>query len=169
MATEYTAVEIAFLRLIIETIVTANNHEFSVSSTAGMFNGRYFKFCLYFVVLRREMGVADDSTLKQFTKVQAEQLIDRFVHDGWLLHSRQGKLSLAMRTVLELEIYLKATFGDELLDCHRCRKLVITQGYFCPSDGCGVALHKHCAQVIFRIQGQQQCPGCRHDIKYGSN
>lgn len=120
------------------------------------------------IVLRKHgSSGAENSTAQLLTKSQAEQLIDRFIKDGWLLQSRKEKLLLSMRMVVELEQYLRDSFGDVMADCNRCSKLV-TKGRYCKTDGCMVALHYHCAQALFRVQDGadrtaplNSCPNCR--------
>jgi non-structural maintenance of chromosomes element 1 len=46
------------------------------------------------------------------TRSAAENLIDTFVQDGWLVHSKGGFVTLSERGLLELRDYLIETFND---------------------------------------------------------
>jgi len=46
------------------------------------------------------------------TRTQAENLLETFVQDGWLIRSRAGFVTLSERGLLELRDYLIETFND---------------------------------------------------------
>ncbi|QRV99960.1 non-structural maintenance of chromosomes element 1 [Ceratobasidium sp. AG-Ba] len=68
LATEYSAVEIQYFKLVIEQIVLANNDAFSIPATAAL----------------REVSHLSG---KSITKSEAEHLLSSFVAKGWLLKS----------------------------------------------------------------------------------
>jgi hypothetical protein len=87
------------------------------------------------------------------TKEQVQTLLSQFVRDGWL-HESRGYYSLAPRTVLELEQYLKSEFPDNILTCSVCMQIV-TKGERCT---CGSALHHHCKRRLEHTN--LVCPAC---------
>ncbi|KAG2367530.1 Nse1 non-SMC component of SMC5-6 complex-domain-containing protein [Suillus spraguei] len=82
MATDYTPVEIAYFKAVVEQIMLAPHEAYSVSSKFSQTN---------------------------MTKAQAEIVLGSFVAKGWLLKSRRGRYSLSTRTLLELLPYLKSS------------------------------------------------------------
>lgn len=42
------------------------------------------------------------------------------------LMDRRGRYSLAPRSLMELEVYLKEQYDDYMYFCHRCSKIVLT-------------------------------------------
>jgi hypothetical protein len=76
---------------------------------------------------------------KGITKSEAEHLLSSFVAKGWLMKSkwvlscwkilpplsarlnfRRGRYSLAPRSLLELQSYLRETYPDEYYECTNC-------------------------------------------------
>ncbi|KAG6890468.1 hypothetical protein C0992_001515 [Termitomyces sp. T32_za158] len=142
MATEYTAAEIAFFKAIIELIMLAPRHSFSVSST---------------VALREVSAIKPKINM---TKSQAEAVLGSFVAKGWLVKSKRGRYSLSTRSLLELSPYLKTTYPEELIECTICLE-IITRGVACPRDNCKTYMHYHCFTNFRRRQSS--CPTCRID------
>ncbi|KAJ3513654.1 hypothetical protein NLJ89_g2832 [Agrocybe chaxingu] len=100
MATDYTPVEIAFFKAVVEQIMLAPHESYSVSSLAAL----------------RELTVAKLS----MSKSQAEVVLASFVSKGWLLKSVRGRYSLSTRSLLELFPYLKSNYPEEILEHQAC-------------------------------------------------
>ncbi|CAB4423032.1 unnamed protein product [Rhizophagus irregularis] len=115
MATEYTPIEISFFRRLIELIVTADDESFSVSSITALKE-----------VVKLKTSIS---------KSNGEILLQRFVDDKWLSRSRGGRYSLSLRSILELQYYLKKEFEDYLSECILCYDIV-TKGQRCEMAQC---------------------------------
>jgi len=142
MATEYTANEIAFFKIIVELVMLAPNESFSVSSLAA---------------LREVSSLPGKGSM---TKSQGEVVLDSFVANGWLLKSKKGRYSLSTRSLLELHSYLKTTYPNELIECTICME-ILTQGVACHTANCKTRLHHHCL-VKYRRRNNT-CPSCTQE------
>ncbi|CAG8581352.1 15886_t:CDS:2, partial [Acaulospora morrowiae] len=140
LATEYSPIEIAYFKHLIELIVTADDEAFSVSSITALKEASKLKTTI--------------------TKNTAENLLQRFVDDKWLILSQGGRYSLSQRTILELQVYLKEEFEDNLIECTLCYDIV-TQGQRCDVQQCKSRLHHHCARRYFSSQNEKICPTCK--------
>ncbi|GAA6000475.1 hypothetical protein JCM10207_008028 [Rhodosporidiobolus poonsookiae] len=130
VATEYKAEEIAYFKAIVEKIVTAPRLSYSVTQTDAV---RCAK--------------------APMTRGTAIQVMKSFIAKGWLSLHSSGRLVLSPRSLLELSPYLRETFKDEddegdphnraIGDCSYCLNIV-TSGYACPSEDCGIRLHTFC-------------------------
>ncbi|KAL7283487.1 hypothetical protein ACG7TL_002920 [Trametes sanguinea] len=138
MATEYTPLEITYFKAVLEQIMLAPNESYCVSSLAAL----------------REVN----SLKSTMTKSQAEATLNSFVAKGWLLKSRRGRYSLSMRTMLELQTYLRTTYDNEVLECTICFELV-TRGIACYTPQCKARLHTYCYNNYKRRD--RQCPSCK--------
>ncbi|GAA5942029.1 hypothetical protein JCM1841_005430 [Sporobolomyces salmonicolor] len=143
LATEYKAEEIAFFKAVVEKIILAPRMSYSVSQTDAV---RCAK--------------------APVTKTVAIQLIKSLLAKGWLTLHPSGRLILSPRSLVELAPYLRDTFQDEdeedttprerpVVDCNLCLGIV-TSGYACPNEDCGVRLHSFC--VSQRLGNSGQCP-----------
>ena len=82
--------------------------------------------------------------------------------------SRRGRYTLSTRSLLELELYIRRTFQDEVIDCALCEQL-LTLGYTCASNysnhpaqrPCGTRIHKHC--FASHRQNSAKCLACEID------
>ncbi|KAH7923864.1 hypothetical protein BV22DRAFT_1067934 [Leucogyrophana mollusca] len=140
LATDYTPVEIAYFKAIIEQIMLAPHESYSVSSFTAL----------------REVN----SLKTNMSKTQAEVVLGSFVSKGWLLKSKRGRYSLSTRTLLEMLNYLKQTYPEECLECTICMEIV-TRGVACTRPNCQTRLHFHCFTASRRIN--PKCPTCGQD------
>lgn len=140
MATDYTPVEIAYFKAVVEQIMLAPHEAYSVSSLLAL----------------REVN----SLKTNMTKAQAEIVLGSFVAKGWLLKSRRGRYSLSTRTLLELLPYLKSSYPEECLECVICYE-IITRGVACSTPNCKARLHYHCCRK-YRSRNAK-CPACSQD------
>ncbi|KAH7915014.1 Nse1 non-SMC component of SMC5-6 complex-domain-containing protein [Hygrophoropsis aurantiaca] len=140
LATDYTAVEIAYFKAIIEQIMLAPHEAYSVSSFTAL----------------REVN----SLKTNMSKTQAEVVLGSFVAKGWLLKSKRGRYSLSTRTLLEMLNYLKQTYPEECLECTICMEMV-TKGIACTRPNCKTRLHDHCFNTFRRHNSK--CPTCSQD------
>ncbi|KAI0647162.1 Nse1 non-SMC component of SMC5-6 complex-domain-containing protein [Trametes meyenii] len=139
LATEYSPVEIAYFKAVLEQIMLAPNESYCVSSLAAL----------------REVNALKVGNM---TKSQAEATLGSFVARGWLLKSKKGRFSLATRTVLELQTYFRNTYENEVLECTICMELV-TRGVACYTPQCQARLHTHCFNTYKRRNAG--CPSCK--------
>ncbi|KAH7889285.1 Nse1 non-SMC component of SMC5-6 complex-domain-containing protein [Phlebopus sp. FC_14] len=142
MATEYTPVEIAYFKAVVEQIMLAPHEAYSVSSLAAL----------------REVN----SLKANMTKTQAETVLASFVAKGWLLKSKRGRYSLSTRALLELLPYLKSNYADEFLECTICMEIV-TRGVACNTPNCKARMHRHCFTKLRARHARTQCPACSSD------
>ncbi|KZT11219.1 uncharacterized protein LAESUDRAFT_691817 [Laetiporus sulphureus 93-53] len=150
VATEYSAVEIAYFKAVVEQIMLAPNESFCVSSMSAL----------------REV-----TALKaNMTKSQAEVVLSSFVAKGWLVKSRRGRYSLSTRTLLELQPYLRSTYPNEIIECTICmeaRRQMVTRGVACYTAQCKTRLHNHCFEKYQRRS--QNCPACNENWSSDAN
>ncbi|CAO3687433.1 unnamed protein product [Umbelopsis vinacea] len=142
LATTYTANEIAFFKRVLELIVTADNEAFALSSMAAVREGPRLK--------------------PPISQRESEELLNKLVADNWLMKRRDGYYVLHMRSIIELQTYLKETFESEVHDCLMCMEIV-TVGERCSQGRCEVRLHLHCAAGYFPEQSsgaEIKCPTC---------
>ncbi|TBU50898.1 Nse1 non-SMC component of SMC5-6 complex-domain-containing protein [Dichomitus squalens] len=145
MATDYSALEIAYFKAVLEQIMLAPNESFCVSSLAAL----------------REVN----SLKSNMTKSQAEATLHSFVAKGWLVKSRRGRYSLSTRTILELQTYLRTTYESDIIECTICMELV-TRGVGCPTPQCKTRLHNHCFANYRRRNNA--CPTCKEAWSEGN-
>jgi len=140
IASDYSPLEIAYFRALVEQIMLAPNSSYSISSLAAL----------------REVN----TLTSPMTKTQAESVLASFVAKGWLLKSKKGRYSLSPRALLELQPYLKSTYPDEILDCTICFE-ILTRGRACPRANCRVRMHSACYEAYRR--SNSKCPACGED------
>jgi len=142
LATTYTANEIAFFKRVLELIVTADNEAFALSSMAAIREGPRLK--------------------PPISQRDSEDLLNRLVADKWLMKRSDGYYVLHMRSIIELQSYLKETFEQEVFECLMCMEIV-TMGERCSQGRCEVRLHLHCAAGYFpdpQTEAEIKCPTC---------
>ncbi|KAJ8295788.1 Non-structural maintenance of chromosomes element 1 [Rhodotorula toruloides] len=143
LATEYRAEEIAFFKSIVERIMLAPKLSYSITQTD--------------VIRLAKQPV---------TKAGAIQLLKSFLAKGWLSLHESGRIVLSPRSLVELAPYLREQFDQEedeaedarnrtVVDCNLCMGIV-TSGYACPNEDCGVRLHTFC--VAQRLGNDGRCP-----------
>ncbi|KAG0261211.1 hypothetical protein BG011_001252 [Mortierella polycephala] len=135
----------AFVMALFDAIVMADDEAFCISSTAAL----------------HEAGKLKNKENKPLalSKKDAESLLDRFVKDQWLIRSAAGAYSLSMRSLLELQTYLKETYDDQIQECTLCMEIV-TKGQRCVVAACSCRLHNHCAGTYFGNMNKPVCPTC---------
>eukprot|EP00002_Diphylleia_rotans_P036556 TRINITY_DN806_c0_g1_i3.p1 TRINITY_DN806_c0_g1~~TRINITY_DN806_c0_g1_i3.p1 ORF type:complete len:144 (+),score=16.01 TRINITY_DN806_c0_g1_i3:341-772(+) len=85
-------------------------------------------------------------------RLEIQQLLNR-LHESQWISFKTGKITLAMRSYLELRPFL-----DEIgkgLECHLCKEIGAT--YI--KCNCSAILHPSCANVYLRKS--RTCPSCR--------
>ncbi|KAK3091227.1 hypothetical protein FSP39_018110 [Pinctada imbricata] len=142
-SSDYSANELEFYKKLIEVIV--NSEDGQVSSTDAL-------------------NLTSTLKEKKMSKDAAQQLLKRLENDKWIKMSR-GKICLATRSLLEMEMYILDTYKDDVDKCETCNKLCI-KGDSCPS--CGTKLHYHCARRFFHGRDSPVCPkkGCGEPWPY---
>ncbi|KAF9100079.1 hypothetical protein BGX27_000488 [Mortierella sp. AM989] len=145
VATGYTPTELEYFKHLLDSIVMADDEMYCISSTAAL----------------HEAGRLKNKENKplSLTKREAETLLDRFVADKWFVRSRAGAYSLSMRTLLELQTYLKETYGDQIQECTLCME-IITKGQRCSVAACSSRMHHHCASKYFENRNNPKCTTC---------
>jgi len=140
IATDFSPVEIAFFKALVDQIIVASSQSYSISAMTALLQVNGLK--------------------PPMTKTQAESVLANFVAKGWLLKSERGRFSLSSRSLLELQPYLKSTYEDDIHECTVCYELV-TKGVGCYTSQCGARLHGHCYKQFPREN--VVCPSCQVD------
>ncbi|KAI8374425.1 Nse1 non-SMC component of SMC5-6 complex-domain-containing protein [Radiomyces spectabilis] len=140
IATHYTANEISYFRQLIELIMMSDDEDYAVQSMTALQLGQKMKPLL--------------------TQKETEELLDRFVEDGWLYLTPTGVYTMDNRALLELQAYLRQQFGDVVKECLMCFE-VITMGERCELQNCSSRIHRHCADGYFRTASSMVCPMCQ--------
>ncbi|TRM57546.1 Nse1 non-SMC component of SMC5-6 complex-domain-containing protein [Schizophyllum amplum] len=122
VATDYSPVEIAYFKALVEQIIMAPRNAFSISS---------------FLALREINELKPKANM---TKSQGEETLASFVNRGWLAKSKRGRYALSTRTLIELKGYIKSEYPEQIPPCMFCDDFV-TIGATCK---CGRAIHRHC-------------------------
>ncbi|KAF9091193.1 hypothetical protein BGX29_004155 [Mortierella sp. GBA35] len=145
-ATGYTPLELEYFKHLMDAIVTADDELYCISSTAAVNEAAKLK--------------NKDNKALQLTKRDAEDLLTRFIQDKWFIKSKTGALSLSMRTLLELQTFLKEGYEEQIQECTLCME-IITKGQRCNVAACSARLHQHCAERYFGNMNNPACPSCR--------
>ncbi|KAF9388568.1 hypothetical protein CPB97_000786 [Podila verticillata] len=147
VATSYSPTELEYFKHLLDAIVMAEDEAYCISSTAAL----------------NESGKLKNKENKALTlsKKDADTLLDRYIADKWFIKSKAGALSLSMRSLLELQTYLKETYGEQMQECTLCME-IITKGQRCATSACASRLHHHCARTYFQNMNNPACPTCNN-------
>ncbi|KAF9970034.1 hypothetical protein BGZ73_007361 [Actinomortierella ambigua] len=146
VATSYNPTELEYFKHLLDAIVNADDDAFCIGSKAALIESSNLK--------------NKDNKPLVLTKKEAEALLARFVADQWFLRSSAGAYSLSMRTLLELQTFLKETYPNQIQECTLCMD-IITKGQRCQVSACAARLHHHCAQRYFQNRTNKTCPTCQ--------
>lgn len=135
LASDYTSSEMDFFKRLIEGIIDSDNGE--IGSTAAL-------------------NTTDklDKNLKKMSKQDAQNLLERLEAQKWIKINK-GKVSLATRSLLELEQYILDMYQNITDKCNVCKRLCV-KGQVC--DSCSTKLHFHCATRFFQNKENPRCP-----------
>ncbi|KAI8618104.1 Nse1 non-SMC component of SMC5-6 complex-domain-containing protein [Chytriomyces sp. MP71] len=142
-ATTLNANEIAFLKKVIQLIMTADDGVFQIPVSEAL----------------------HESKLAKLTMQATETLIDTIIGSGWLAKNEHGWLRLGLRAIMELKTYLKEEFEDQVQYCSVCKELCTTSYEKCSDPACPGRLHKACSAHFYgdRVSAAtRKCPqeGC---------
>ncbi|GAN05314.1 non-structural maintenance of chromosomes element 1 homolog [Mucor ambiguus] len=138
LATQFTAIEMAFIRELFDLIINADDEDFGVSATTALHLG--------------------GKMTPKLASRDVQTLLDKLVEDGWI-GEQKGNYFLTTRSVAELQDYFKQLYGESILECIFCLDMV-TMGEHCANAQCSVRLHKHCADSQFNNSADPRCPSC---------
>ncbi|KAJ1975899.1 hypothetical protein H4R33_006561 [Dimargaris cristalligena] len=138
MATSYSASELNAFKHLIKLIMTADDGNFCVASTATI-NDIY------------HLGTHG-------SKLLVQEFLKDLVRSQWLDLSAAGYYSLSNRSIVDLQTYLKEEYIECISECFLCKEIV-TKGERCPREDCGTALHVYCARKYIPVH-RNQCPSC---------
>ncbi|RUS78374.1 hypothetical protein EGW08_013867 [Elysia chlorotica] len=102
-----------------------------------------------------------DKLEKRIGKEEAQNFFNRLEDDRWIRKNSDGKMSLSVRSIVELDQYIKDVYPDYVKMCSICTKLCL-QGRQC--ENCGAKFHFRCSNVLFSKQGNNRTcpePNCR--------
>ncbi|XP_029801860.1 non-structural maintenance of chromosomes element 1 homolog isoform X1 [Suricata suricatta] len=102
------------------------------------------------------LNLVDQLKGKKMRKKEAEQVLQKFVQDKWLIE-KEGEFTLHSRAILEMEQYIRETYPDAVKICNICHSLLI-QGQSC--ETCGIRMHLPCVAKYFRSSPEPRCPHC---------
>ncbi|OLY79562.1 Non-structural maintenance of chromosomes element 1-like protein [Smittium mucronatum] len=147
LATTYSYSEITFLKILIDSIITAENNSFSIS---------------YHDAIRVSSLVG----IPSFKQKDAQAALLAFQADKWLILSKDGKFLISDRTLTELHSYLVDIYPDELNNCYVC-SAILTAGLVC--HGCGKYIHLFCFKQLSSDHPVPQCLNCNEDYDFPSS
>ena len=142
LSTAYSPAEVAFFKRLVELIVTDDDTDgpFLLSSTTAL---------------------SQTSRIKPtMQKQEAEQFLKQLEVQHWIIDIN-GKLSLGLRTLLELGPYLRDTFEDSITECSSCLQILTNRVEICSNKDCDVLLHSFCAAKIFESAKNPRCYKCQ--------
>ncbi|CAO3634795.1 unnamed protein product [Cunninghamella echinulata] len=139
IATNYDANQLEYLRKLIELITTADDEMYAIGSMAAIRLGQQMT--------------------PPITQKATEELLEQLVSEQWL-EEINGKYVMSIRTILELNQYLREQYEEFIKECTLCSE-VITMGERCSYQTCEVRLHYHCAEQLFVANKHSlTCPTC---------
>jgi len=143
IATSFNSSEIALFKKIVEAIVVPETEDDEPPGSISQIDA---------VNLAKGNGISLQA---------AEKAIKRMVKEQWLSLSedRNSKLSLGIRTFLELKSWLENSFQNSLRECVVCSEPVL-KGDACPNTRCKTRMHKHCSRRWFQPGKETKCPSC---------
>ena len=125
--TEFSAVELETLKVIVDDIMDDEDKE--VSTLA---------------VLNTVPNRLSEQGNKRVKSSDVEATYKKFVAKGWLSLSSQGTLRLSPRFLGEMDYYLAKNYGDELTKCPLCKRFVV-RGVHCSNEAnCDQLYHQPC-------------------------
>ncbi|KAH6565488.1 hypothetical protein BASA50_003662 [Batrachochytrium salamandrivorans] len=155
-----------------ETLVLINVQADELSQLAAAYTPSevlFFKSMIEMLMTERTDGCFELSSIKALriashlkpalTKECAEMFISRLVDDSWLL-DRRGKLTLGVRSLLELRPYLMEEYPDNARECSSCFQILTINTTLCTNDNCDAALHASCVEKVFGTQSIRTCFKC---------
>jgi len=103
-----------------------------------------------------------------FTATRAQALIDQLCRAQWLAdlkkeRNEERKITLGVRSMLELRAYLEELYKDELKDCTLCSEPVLLRnerGTQCSNPPCSARMHSYCRDKWFHGKANKRCPAC---------
>ncbi|KAJ9573696.1 hypothetical protein L9F63_008909 [Diploptera punctata] len=126
----------------------------------------YFKGILHEVVTSDDGYVSSTACLnlnitmsKPITKTDTETLIEKFCKDLWLIQ-KNGKITLSLLSIVELEPILISHYEEYINKCHLCKRIAL-QGFRC--ENCLSLLHLACIRRYTKKQTEPVCPKCGQD------
>lgn len=102
------------------------------------------------------LNVVDQLKGKKMRKKEAEQVLQKFVQNKWLIE-KEGEFTLHTRAILEMEQHIRETYPDAVKICNICHGLLI-QGQSC--ETCGIRMHLPCVAKYFQSNPEPRCPNC---------
>ncbi|PVU95955.1 hypothetical protein BB561_001484 [Smittium simulii] len=102
LSTGYSLNELTFMKLLLEGILTSENNVFSLT-------------------YHEALGKVAEVNVSTFKKKEGQLALDAFVKDGWL-ELDSGRFSLGIRTLAELQDYLRDIYSQELNADQNCIK-----------------------------------------------
>ncbi|CEP07043.1 hypothetical protein [Parasitella parasitica] len=138
LATNFTAVDMGYIRELYDIIINADNENFGISALTALHLG--------------------GKMIPKLSAKDAQTILDKLVEDQWV-GLKAGNYYLTTRSIAELQDYFKQQYGDTILECMFCLDMV-TMGEHCANAQCCVRLHKHCADGQFNNSVDLKCPTC---------
>ena len=144
----YSEPEMEWLRLVAEHLV---DQEDKLAGETALIN------------LCRNGG--NNSTKKKLNVTEADRALATFLADGYLLKVKQGKKSfkygLGARFLVEMERWLRDTFGEDVWRCGKCGKVGMV-GAQCSQPRCGATFHLYCVDTGTK---DPKCSKCKTPLK----
>eukprot|EP00898_Chlorokybus_atmophyticus_P006970 jgi/Chlat1/7274/Chrsp58S06908 len=149
--------EIAFFRAILERIALHSNGlgDMSLDDAVEMRMDQ--------IAAASAVGAADGSSqqpqagqLAKLTESQKQAAIQNLIADGWLHLDDFSRISIGVRSYVELRNWLE---GLDIPECKHCEEVAV-KAQICENRHCGLRYHWHCAETYFLGGRHDSCPKC---------
>ncbi|KAL0269732.1 UNVERIFIED_CONTAM: hypothetical protein PYX00_007366 [Menopon gallinae] len=116
-----------------------------------------------------EITCLNVTTSTNAKKSSIQSSLQRLIQDKWVV-SESGKISLGMRSLLELELPIKNQYSNYIKFCGLCKSLVM-QGITCQE--CESRTHFHCLEKYCQLNNlsatNRVCPICKESLSQAAD
>lgn len=81
-----------------------------------------------------------------------------------MLIIRNGRISLSLRTILELQLFFTENYPDFLSNCSVCRDIIFSKYQECQGEDCTLRMHYYCIDKKFAQSNHPKCTGCQTEL-----
>eukprot|EP00092_Neocalanus_flemingeri_P015035 GFUD01016239.1.p1 GENE.GFUD01016239.1~~GFUD01016239.1.p1 ORF type:complete len:273 (-),score=89.04 GFUD01016239.1:92-910(-) len=107
----------------------------------------------------------NNTAKRKLNVTEADRAMTMFVEDGYLMKVRQSrkgfKLALGPRFMIEMEGWLKESYGEDMWQCGACDRVGMV-GTQCTKRGCESRFHLYC---VDRGNKDPKCSRCKTSLK----
>lgn len=100
-----------------------------------------------------------DGLPKRLSLAEAEAMLQQLVDDRWLERTKDGRVALDTRAIMELKPYLTRHFGGYVTKCPHCNHVAV-RGACCQQCDDPAKHHYPCLEELRRKKVAVKCRGC---------